>query len=267
MPLLKPPLGAQLRRDHPLAAGLVGAWLFNEGSGNRVFDYSGNGNHGTLTNMDPATDWVPGPSGMAVDTDGVNDYVAVPGMPAWTAGGVTLFARVSTNSATADAYAIGGRITTESGWRGNICCLICGYQVGYWNLFHRATYPTGTASESQMAATAGTFQSVSYAWYPGWVSGAIDGNVRVNRSANAANTSAMLPTYSMNIGAAANTAVPFGGKFESVMLFGCYMPPAILTEHHADPYAMFRERRRWWMFGQTAGGISVPWHLLQGRAA
>ena len=35
--------------DHTGASNLVGYWKFNEGSGTRVEDLSGNGNHGTLT--------------------------------------------------------------------------------------------------------------------------------------------------------------------------------------------------------------------------
>jgi len=53
----------------------VGEWWFNEGSGGLVQDASGNGNHGILTNMDPATDWVPTTRGMGLDFDGTNDGV------------------------------------------------------------------------------------------------------------------------------------------------------------------------------------------------
>lgn len=51
MPQLKPTRGICLNRNHPLSRGLVGLWPFNEGLGNKVFDLSGNGNTGTLTNM------------------------------------------------------------------------------------------------------------------------------------------------------------------------------------------------------------------------
>jgi len=75
----KPPLWAQLNLDHPLARGLVGCWLLNETSGNKTHDYSGQGNTGTLTNMnDPpiaTSGWVPGPHGGALAFDGSNDYV------------------------------------------------------------------------------------------------------------------------------------------------------------------------------------------------
>ncbi|MCK4348653.1 MAG: LamG domain-containing protein, partial [Thermoplasmatales archaeon] len=35
-------------------------------------------NHGTLTNMNPETDWVDGKIGSALDFDGIDDYVEVP---------------------------------------------------------------------------------------------------------------------------------------------------------------------------------------------
>jgi len=39
------------------------------------YDLSTHGRNGTLTNMDPATDWVPSQRGIVLDLDGVNDYV------------------------------------------------------------------------------------------------------------------------------------------------------------------------------------------------
>jgi len=44
--MLKPVLGSQIQLGHPLARGLVGCWLMNEGSGDKVCDLSGNGNTG-----------------------------------------------------------------------------------------------------------------------------------------------------------------------------------------------------------------------------
>lgn len=60
--------------------GLVGAWMPSFGvTGNVLKDVSGNGNDGTLTNMDPATDWVATSKGLALDFDGVDDYVTIKG--------------------------------------------------------------------------------------------------------------------------------------------------------------------------------------------
>ena len=56
--------------------GLVGAWMPSFGvTGNTLKDVSGNGNDGTLTNMDAATDWVGTSKGLALDFDGDNDYI------------------------------------------------------------------------------------------------------------------------------------------------------------------------------------------------
>lgn len=71
----KPILGRQINGAHPLAKGLVGIWIFNEGSGNKIFDLSGNANNGTLTAMIPESDWISSTRGSALDFDGVNDYV------------------------------------------------------------------------------------------------------------------------------------------------------------------------------------------------
>ena len=64
-------------------ADLVGHWTFDEGSGTVAADSTIYGNHGTLTNMDPSTDWVAGKIGSGLDFDGNNDFVDI-GVPAST---------------------------------------------------------------------------------------------------------------------------------------------------------------------------------------
>jgi hypothetical protein len=59
--------------------GLVGAWMPSLGvTGDTLRDVSGNGNDGTLTNMDTATDWVTSEKGLALDFDGSNDQIIIP---------------------------------------------------------------------------------------------------------------------------------------------------------------------------------------------
>jgi len=68
-------------RKYPnLWRGCVGAWCPSEdrSRSNRLTDFSGYNNHGVLTNMDPATDWVPSGGKMALDFDGVNDQLVFP---------------------------------------------------------------------------------------------------------------------------------------------------------------------------------------------
>jgi hypothetical protein len=45
----KPPIGSVINPNHPLSQGLVGCWLFNERTGNRIYDLSKD-NHGNLLN-------------------------------------------------------------------------------------------------------------------------------------------------------------------------------------------------------------------------
>ena len=64
-------------RHQNLWDGCVGAWCPSQAhSGGTLIDYSRRGNHGTLTNMDPATDWVTNSGGWTLDFDGSNDYVS-----------------------------------------------------------------------------------------------------------------------------------------------------------------------------------------------
>lgn len=71
-----------------LRDGLVGAWSpAAQGrtigaTGTLLPDLSGRGKHGTLTNMDPATDWVTTGGYPALDFDGSNDYVNLGNPPA-----------------------------------------------------------------------------------------------------------------------------------------------------------------------------------------
>src|SRR3990172_4235028 len=66
--------------------GLVGYWKLDDGSGSTVArDSSRYGNHGTLTAMDPSSDWVANPAHStgsffnpyALDFDGTDDYVDI----------------------------------------------------------------------------------------------------------------------------------------------------------------------------------------------
>ena len=68
----KPFLGQQIDWSNPLSKGLVAGWWFNEGTGNIVNDFSGNGNTGMCV---ADTHFVPGKFGPALSFDGTGDYV------------------------------------------------------------------------------------------------------------------------------------------------------------------------------------------------
>jgi hypothetical protein len=74
------PRAFRLNYESPLARGLVFAGLGAFAGGLSCNDSSIYRNHGTLTNMDPATDWVWSPilGRWALDFDGSNDYIPTP---------------------------------------------------------------------------------------------------------------------------------------------------------------------------------------------
>ncbi len=63
----------------PSQGTIYAKWLFDEGSGSIIKDSSTYGNDGTLTNMDTDTCWVEHSTGTALQFDGDDDYVNVPG--------------------------------------------------------------------------------------------------------------------------------------------------------------------------------------------
>ncbi len=65
--------GLQINRTHPLAKNLIGYWVCNDGTGKKVWDYSGNGNQGTLEGTAPA--WIAGGKGWAVNLSGTNERI------------------------------------------------------------------------------------------------------------------------------------------------------------------------------------------------
>ncbi len=73
----QPLIGQRLDPFDPLADGLKGYWPFADGAGPRVTDFSGLDHAASQNNMDPATDWVRGPRGAALEFDATDDYLQV----------------------------------------------------------------------------------------------------------------------------------------------------------------------------------------------
>lgn len=82
----KPLLGARINLSNPLAKGLMGAWIFNEGSGTKVSDLSENGHTGTFTGVTSRPAWSIGESGVVVDYKNTanGESVDIPSLTATT---------------------------------------------------------------------------------------------------------------------------------------------------------------------------------------
>ena len=110
MPQVKPPFGVQLNLGHPLAQGLIGCWLFNEGyglSGSLLYDSSGKRNNGILTGgFTTASGWSSAPEGSVLVFNGSSTFVDVPKTNILNPATVTVFARVRLVSWTSDTYMV-----------------------------------------------------------------------------------------------------------------------------------------------------------------
>lgn len=91
----------------------VGWWKMDEGEGTSVYDWSGNGNTGTMTSMDPPNDWVAGKYNKALDFDGSDDYVDAGTFSVTNSISITYWLKTS---GTGDAYYVGrGNINDGTG--------------------------------------------------------------------------------------------------------------------------------------------------------
>lgn len=96
--------GQPINWSHPLNRGLQAMWLAvpnRAGWRSRVWRDLLGRNHGTLTNMDYATDWVGSSARRGgrgyVDFDGSNDYVSIPGPHLTTPMTVSMWLRLPTS--------------------------------------------------------------------------------------------------------------------------------------------------------------------------
>lgn len=76
------PINPVLQKGHSLAQGLLLAWLFNEGGGTKIQDYSGHGWHGTAENFTLSGSWKVGRFGKMLGLDGTDDRIINLNLPA-----------------------------------------------------------------------------------------------------------------------------------------------------------------------------------------
>lgn len=109
-PLWKPMMGAQLDRSHSATQGLQACWLFNENSGNMLYDLAGN-YHFALTGTVAR---VAEPYGPAIKFDGVTGQGIAPAHPLAGSTAFTILFRVRQKDGLASPY--GSYLGSEQGF-------------------------------------------------------------------------------------------------------------------------------------------------------
>jgi len=214
--ILKPRQFRKPNLSHPLARGLVGYWLMNEGAGNKVFDLSGNGNTGSLV---ADTHFVPGKFGLALDFDGKGDYVALSNTIPAQAGTIVAWIKVDKED-NCSVAGIGGVSYSEA-------LLIYDsfdrFYIGDGDNTHVFwIYPDGTFNEwRQVVAVCDGINAYGY----------IDG-VSLGAGQAFANFTGIERL-------AGGYAYDFGGQIDHAMIFSRALSASEITQLYREPFCTF----------------------------
>jgi hypothetical protein len=211
--------------------GLVGAWMPSLGvTGETLRDVSGNGNHGTLTNMDAATDWVATSKGLALDFDGVDDYVELSNgiLDPNQDFTVSTFVRVKDASSyktiiSNSTYTGSLQIRIENN---NQVRIIDSYQADV------STFSNFTASVNTWYGIVVSRSSDVYRLY-------VDGEFKSSFS-----SSNVYSTQPKTIGTNYNNTERFNGDISNVSAYNRALSPSEIKHLYIDSLAPFRKKQR-----------------------
>ncbi len=225
---------------HPsLWHGLVGAWFPAFGpTGLKLFDVSGRHDDGTLTNMDPASDWIVAPGGGALDFDGSDDHVEFGSLPtSELSDRFTIVARIYPTAAGSYPAIVGrSNLFNEPNSK---------WMIYLFNSVRELAFAMGgtfTAGASNLAVPLNEWSNVAARSAPGV-------NITLNLGASKYVHSAGVgtPTYStetLKLGAwVGGVAGHMPGRIACVVVWDGYMlNDDQLAQVFADPLGMFRLR-------------------------
>lgn len=254
--IIKPHRGVQLNRSHPLARGLTGAWLFNEGTGNIAYDLA-NQRIGDLV----STAWEKG--GLSFDTGG-NSRLTVrsPGDGIFNAlEAFSVFQTCST-------------ISTK------------GYQALFSTAFLTGFFAQFAADEKPYLKLGAT--QTRY-WDP--ISNFRDGNKHsfcvtvpgagisdvleaqlyydgaIQEPSTTASTDAQSAKTFFQVGYAGHIISPFGGYIYCTFVYNRAITPDEARALSEDPYQMFRRPSRARYFFVPSGPVVISAEVSDGLIA
>lgn len=234
---MKPMLGTQIDISHPLS-DFVGFWPMWEGSGNKVFDLSGNGNDISLVH-DPT--WVGGKFGSSLLFDGTNDYGSVSSefidiietSNAFTVVAWVLNTNLTTDSSVASQWGTTNQfqLWMDTGGAGDGYVFIVSGNEG-----------NAMTSSDSINAKVNTWQQVVASWDGIYASIYIDGLFDNSQWAGAAqimNSSTEL----MGIGSEEGDRVSRGwpGNIDHILFYNRALSPSEVALLLREPFCMFDE--------------------------
>lgn len=218
------------------ATNLVAAYLFSDGSGTTLTDFAGGGHDGTLTDMDPGSDWVTDTYGLALDFDGSNDKVVVSDHADFDiTGDFTLVARLKGIGADATGYAVQKGVGTGAGAPYRLGLTSDGKPVVDAYIDGAARNITADAadavSDTKWHTVAAHYNGVTFTLY-------LDGEP----IKSAAQTGAVLATDGdLFIGQDGGSTARFDGRIDNVLLWDRALTASEMVDAHLNPFAAFRD--------------------------
>lgn len=221
--------------------GLVGAWMPSLGvTGETLRDVSGNGNHGTLTNMDAATDWVATSKGLALDFDGVDDVADIASPPSITGDSATLALWCKSNDS-APWRSPGGYVTSGfDDYRLTFRRLNTGSLQAY------AYYSSGGRQSTGVYAISNSeFQSWNY--YVVVASGGVvylylNGAIVASGGSGSGDLN-LGTTFTLGSQDSRSSGSWWNGKISNVQVYNRALPPQEIQELYVDSLAPFRRKK------------------------
>ena len=240
----KPIRGTMLNRSHPLARGLELCLPMWEGTGGTVYDVSGNGKDAPLVLMDPATDWVAGPRGFALDFDGSDDRLQTDaGLESGNNFPRSVFVWVACDQFR-DFQGVATQSVAEDfdNW---ILYVHGDATVGTFLAAHRRTTDT---------LTLGAPHCIGFSYDGDTLLTSIDGRiVRTDGGVTyTGNSPAPVAIGDFQTDAGAGSDFPFDGLIDSAMIYSRALAPDEIAHLYASPWAMF-EGSRAALFGPPTG--------------
>ncbi len=244
----KPLLGRQINWAHPLAKRLVGCWVINEGSGNKVYDIA---SHKYDLDFNNSPIWVPGKDGAAIDfTAGSSQYLEI-NVGILQAYPITMACWFRANDITTDYVLMGLVDQSETSVR--FLMMANGTAGGdpiraFADAGRQALTTTGYSANTWHHACV-IYENVNDR------SAYIDGGSKGTESSADSVTTANLDRFSICRAGDLTPSSYFDGQIDIPMVWNRILSDDEVEWLHREPYSMFQQNRAR-LFSVT-GGIAV----------
>jgi hypothetical protein len=241
---VKPASGVQINCGHPLAKGLIGCWLFNEGAGFTAIDLA-QLNHGILTNMAGTTSsgWGVSLEGVGVVTDGNNDYIDAGNLPSLdVTSDITIIVRVIPASLPSQWMRIISKLTAGATYNGYEIVLHNLHQSPYGQVANGGTLKT-VGFDTSLALTLGNVCEIALTYNAAAGTAVLYQNA-VWQASDATWGASAIGSSNVNLNFARWSGIPtstyFNGSYLRALLYSRTLLASEIAWLHVEPYCFLQ---------------------------